>query len=36
MNVFLNPVSDPKRIEAVEIDNNQNTVQYGDVFYYFI
>ena len=33
MNVFLNPVSDPNRTEAVEIDNTQNTVQHGDVFF---
>ncbi len=33
MNVFLNPVSDITRTEAVEIDRNQNTVQYGDIFF---
>lgn len=33
MNVFLNPVSDPNRTEAVEIDNTRNTVQHGDVFF---
>lgn len=33
MNVFLNPVSDPYRTESVEIDNTQNAVQYGDVFF---
>ena len=33
MNVFTNPVSDPDKVEAVEIDNNQNCVQYGDVFF---
>lgn len=33
MNVFLNPISDPRRIEAVEIDRSQNIVQYGDVFF---
>ena len=33
MNVFLNPVCDPNRTEAVEIDNTQNTVRHGDVFF---
>ena len=33
MNVFTNPVSDPSRIEAVEIDHSQNAVQFGDVFF---
>ena len=33
MNVFTNPVSDPDRVEAVEIDKSQNAVQYGDVFF---
>lgn len=33
MNVFLNPVSDPNRTESVEIDNTQNSVQCGDVFF---
>ena len=33
MNVFLNPVSDLQRTESVEIDNSQNTIQYGDVFF---
>ena len=33
MNVFTNPVSDPDRTEAVEIDKSQNSVQYGDVFF---
>ena len=33
MNVFTNPVSDPHRVEAVEIDKSQNSVQYGDVFF---
>lgn len=33
MNVFTNPVSDPARVEAVEIDKRQNAVQYGDVFF---
>ena len=33
MNVFTNPVSDPDRVEAIEIDISQNAVQYGDVFF---
>lgn len=33
MNVFTNPVSDPNKVEAVEIDKSQNSVQYGDVFF---
>ena len=33
MNVFTNPVSDPDRVEAVEIDKSQNAVQHGDVFF---
>ncbi|MBP3810452.1 MAG: restriction endonuclease subunit S [Clostridiales bacterium] len=33
MNVFLNPVTDAKRVESVEIDKTQNTVRYGDVFF---
>ena len=33
MNVFTNPVSDPDRVEAVEIDKSQDAVQYGDVFF---
>ena len=33
MNVYLNAVADPKRVEAVEIDSKQNRVCYGDVFF---
>lgn len=33
MNVFSNPVSDPNRTEAVEVDNTQNSIQYGDAFF---
>lgn len=33
MNVFTNPVSDLEVVDAVEIDNSQSTVQYGDVFF---
>ena len=32
-NVFDNPLTDTKRIEAVEIDSSQNQVAYGDVFF---
>lgn len=33
MNVFGNVISDPKGVESVEIDNKQNQVKYGDVFF---
>lgn len=33
MNVYLNTVADTSMTESVEIDNKQNTVQYGDVFF---
>lgn len=33
MNVFSNPISDPNKNEAVEIDKCQNAVRYGDVFF---
>ncbi len=32
-NVFENPLTDTKRLEAVEIDSSQNKVAYGDVFF---
>ena len=32
-NVFDNPLTDTKRLEAVEIDSSQNQVEYGDVFF---
>lgn len=32
-NVFDNPLTDTKRLEAVEIDSSQNQVVYGDVFF---
>ena len=32
-NVFDNPLTDTKRLEAVEIDSSQNRVAYGDVFF---
>ena len=33
MNVFSNPISNPKSVEYVEIDNRQNKVLYGDIFF---
>jgi type I restriction enzyme, S subunit len=33
MNVFSNPIADPNGTENVEIDNKQNEVKYGDVFF---
>ena len=33
MNVYSNPVSDLKMTEPIEIDNHQNEVKYGDVFF---
>jgi type I restriction enzyme S subunit len=33
MNIFSNPVCDCKGIEPIEIDNSQNEVLYGDVFF---
>lgn len=33
LNVFANPVSDTSKVEAIEIDNFQNEVKYGDVFF---
>ncbi|WP_449459939.1 restriction endonuclease subunit S [Streptococcus suis] len=33
MNVFSNPISLPEMVEAVEIDESQNTVHYGDVLF---
>lgn len=33
MNVFSNPVADLCRTESVEIDNKQNSVQYGDILF---
>jgi len=33
MNVFTNTISDPKGVEKVEIDFNQNEVKYGDVLF---
>ena len=32
-NVFDNPLTDTKRLEAVEIDSSQNQVAYGDAFF---
>ncbi|MGG7060138.1 restriction endonuclease subunit S [Clostridium nigeriense] len=33
INVFGNVISDPKGVESIEIDNKQNQVKYGDVFF---
>ena len=33
MNVFSNPVGSPKMTEAVEIDDSQNKVRFGDVLF---
>lgn len=33
MNVFSNPISNLKQIEPIEIDNSQNSIKYGDVFF---
>ena len=33
MNVFKNPISNPNMTENIEIDNRQNQVQYGDIFF---
>lgn len=33
MNVFSNPVANPKMVEKVEIDAKQKEVQVGDVFF---
>ncbi|MEG0293417.1 restriction endonuclease subunit S [Enterococcus sp.] len=33
MNVFSNPISNPKMLEIIEIDEKQHKVQYGDVFF---
>lgn len=33
MNVYSNPISDPKMVEKIEIDSSQNQVKYGDVFF---
>ena len=33
MNVFGNEISNPEGVESIEIDNKQNQVKYGDVFF---
>ena len=33
MNVYLNPIAKSNQVEAVEIDNKQNQVKAGDVFF---
>lgn len=32
-NVFDNPIGDPERVEAIEIDPRQHLVEYGDVLF---
>ncbi|MDO9629299.1 MAG: restriction endonuclease subunit S, partial [Acholeplasmataceae bacterium] len=33
MNVFSNTISNPSMVEKIEIDNSQNQVKFGDVFF---
>ncbi|MBR0294545.1 MAG: restriction endonuclease subunit S [Bacilli bacterium] len=33
MNVFKNPISDPKMVEPIDIDNSQKEIRYGDIFF---
>ena len=33
MNVFLNPIANLDKTEPIEIDNKQNEVKYGDIFF---
>ena len=33
LNIFSNPIADKDKVERVEIDNSQNKVQYGDIFF---
>ena len=33
MNVFSNPVASPNMTEAIEIDDSQNKVRFGDVLF---
>ncbi len=33
LNVFANPITDPKMTEPIEIDSKQNEVEIGDVFF---
>ena len=33
MNVFKNPITDPKMVEPIDIDNSQRQIRYGDVFF---
>ena len=33
MNVFSNPISNPKMNEPIEVDSKQNEVEVGDVFF---
>ena len=33
LNIFNNPIADVSFLESIEIDNSQNQIQYGDVFF---
>ena len=33
LNIFNNPIADISFLESIEIDNSQNKIQYGDVFF---
>ena len=33
LNIFNNPIADTSFLESIEIDNSQNQIQYGDVFF---
>ena len=33
LNIFNNPIADTSFLESIEIDNSQNKIQYGDVFF---
>ena len=33
LNIFNNPIADTEFLESIEIDNSQNQIQYGDVFF---
>ena len=33
LNVFKNPIADPKMVEPIDIDNSQREIRYGDIFF---
>ncbi len=33
MNVFKNPIADPKMLEPIDVDNSQREIHYGDIFF---